>query len=598
MKHQFFKSIFVLSLSSLALFSCSNGESALSDNRYAGVLGDQWGCHDPKLFQDDDGTYYVYSTGWADGVQIRKSKDAQSWEKIDKSPLSSDTSVSDVYDKMYWDDDFLKWTGCITNEGKRYSTAAYHFSSRAESWAPTVIKQDGKYYMFHGIVKDCQTVGKTAHRAGCITLAISDSPTGAFIPASKYDSSLYAQSSLVRCVWSNKKNKSPEEIGYQGSFNSCDENWNKGFGTIDPEFVMDVATGELYKTKIGERDCYAMTYGSWLGGIALVYVDAKTLKGVCTKAGVSTFDGRHYEVGDELDCPLDSIEGNQGVKIAGGSGAAYEGAQVIFNSDTGYFYVFVSMGNLFHEYRVGVGRSSDIEGPYLDTSGVSMSFSTASDASKYHNVGGKILGAWQFGENAGDEYGFRAPGGQSILRDNGGHILLSNHTRTNYFPTGNFALQVHQMFFTTDGWPVLNINDFAGEAAALQKISKRDIAGKYLCNITRRAAHNDFIETTDGNTVEFNAADERESLSKLITLSSGGKISGAYTGSWTTDGNGNITISLYENGEFAGEFEGIVMKARDNARKEGKNSITTTFSSVCAKEEGSHAGEYLFGNKI
>ena len=93
MKHQFFKSIFLLSLSSLALISCDKGENVLSDNRYSGVLGAQWGCHDPKLFQDDDGTYYVYSTGWADGVQIRKSTDAQHWEKVEKSPLSADTNV-------------------------------------------------------------------------------------------------------------------------------------------------------------------------------------------------------------------------------------------------------------------------------------------------------------------------------------------------------------------------------------------------------------------------------------------------------------------------------------------------------------------------
>ena len=578
------------------LFSCDQNNS-VSDGRYADVFGAQWGCHDPKLFQDDDGTYYVYSTGWQDGIQIRKSNDLAHWEKIDTSPLASESKKSDIYGKMVWDDDFLKWTGCATNAGELFNTDYYRTSVKPESWAPTVIKQDGKYYMLHGIVSDCQTVRNKPHRAGCITMAISDSPEGPFLPAQQYNGELYEQSSLVRCVWSRTKNQSPSEIGYEGCFNSCDENWNSGFGTIDPEFVVDIATGKLYIEKIGDTDCYAVTYGSWLGGIALLYVDSKTLKPVCTTAGVSSFDGQFYNVGDAMNAPADSISGNQGVKIAGGLGAAYEGAQVIFNSENGFFYIFVSMGNLFHEYRVGVGRSRKITGPYLDTSDNAMSFSYTSDAAKYHLFGGKILGAWQFGETSGDEYGFRSPGGQSILRDLSGRILLANHTRTNYFPTGNFTVQIHQMFFNENNWPVLNMNDFNGENAHLAALSKREIAGKYAVNLTRRAAHTDFVETTDGNTQEANAADGKESFSVIAKLAANGKIEGAYTGTWSTE-NGLISLTVFQqNGDFLGNFDGIVMYATDNARKNGKKSATVTFSALCSSE-GEKEGEYIFGNKM
>ena len=99
---------------------------------------DIWGplnCHDPKLFQDDDGTYYVYSTDAAiggagqKGLQIRKSEDLVHWESLSKSAI-----------QRKWDKDWLKWV---------------HFNmAQASTWAPTVIKQNGLYYLIHGIITD------------------------------------------------------------------------------------------------------------------------------------------------------------------------------------------------------------------------------------------------------------------------------------------------------------------------------------------------------------------------------------------------------------------------------------------------------------
>ncbi len=118
-------------------------------------------CHDPKLFQDDDGTYYVYSTDAAignkgeKGLQIRKSKDLVHWESLPKSMIQGN-----------WDKDWLDWSGF--NE------------LTASSWAPTVIKQNGLYYMFHGI---CVGASDGSHHNASIAFAISTSPEGPFYPA-------------------------------------------------------------------------------------------------------------------------------------------------------------------------------------------------------------------------------------------------------------------------------------------------------------------------------------------------------------------------------------------------------------------------------
>lgn len=516
-----------------------------------------WGVHDPKLFQDDDGTYYVYSTGWAQGVQVRKSTDLVNWTKMNC--------------QFEYDSEFTDWVGA------------------SESWAPTVIKQNGKYYMFHGIVRDVQNVGGKLRRTGVISLSISDSATGPFKPASVYDSNTYKQSSLVRCAWSNTNGDK-----YAGTYNTIGS-WENGFGCIDPEFVFDVITGNLKEFTIGSRTCYAVTYGSWLNGITVIYVDKDTLKPVCTRAGTSSYDSKAYAAGDVMDAPVDSISGNFGARIGGGCGAAYEGAQVIYNSTTQLYYLFVSMGKLEYEYRVGVGRSADISGPYYDAKGQQMTFTSEDLATAYHAYGSKIIGAWQFGENKGDEYGFRAPGGQSILRDSSGKILFANHTRTNYMVHNNFALQIHQMFFNKDGWPVLNMNEYAGEGAGVTSLTTEQIAGTYNLNLTETGSEKVAVVEPNGNTTseQYCKADSYENYSKETVLNADGTVSGAYTGSWSVE-SGFITLNL----AGAGTFKGVVTSAVDFAKKSATEmGRTVTFTALSSTDGDVQKGQYIFANR-
>ena len=569
---------------------------AFAHEKYNGATQASWQCHDPRLFQDPDtGKYYVYSTGWGNGAELRSSDDLVHWAKHGNSPLWDPKDVSISYRHMHWDDDFLKWVGYVTNDGTSYATKWYKPTARPNSWAPTVVKQNGKYYMLHGIITDTLTYSAGKHPAAAITLAIADKPEGPFIPAKEYDSQKYSNSTLVRYVWHNKGSQNTE-IGYWGSYNTANASWANGFGAIDPEFVMDVATGELQKFKIGKNQCYAVTYGSWKNGIALIYVDAETFKPVAAVSGTSTFDGKQYRVGDEMDAPVDSIEGNCGVLIAGGKGAAYEGSQVIYNSKTGYYYVFVSMGDLSFEYRVGVGRSKKVDGPYLDTSGKPMVFEKALDADYYHSFGGKIIGAAELN----GEYGYMAPGGQSIIRDKDGRILFACHTRTNFKGIDAFCLKIHSMFFTEDGWPVLNQNeywnDYDGNTEGLTQLSASDIAGTYDAIMTVRGSSKGSFKTGVVSVNGMHVDDARPTASKEMTLKEDGSIGGSYGGTWSLAKNGNaITIKLTDDGGAAiGTFKGYALKAYDWARKGADvNRYTITFTTV----DGLTTGEYFWGNK-
>jgi beta-xylosidase len=746
-----------------------------------------WGalnCHDPKLFQDDDGTYYVYSTDASignahkTGLQVRSSSDLMNWTCSSSSALQGN-----------WDPDMLITTGETANGTTE--TLGSNSKYTATTWAPTVIKQNGRYYMFHGIITDnikgfdsSNIKGPTAW----IGLAIADNPEGPFKPAQEYDSSTYKNSTLVRYAWNAPVKGMSAYIGgempkmtvnsittttssgtttdsaaktlaaaanwydvsttaysgvtgltgdftvkydvtlddagssnwqkwsfalidndtkagwylradnwtndftasssvnnnmygygspgsgtnmrvsstysfqftdstaadyfgnifsdgaefiitaaYTASTGTCvvtaasadgstiyytatgtgysgdlrttnntasydtdtgtasSTGWNHGFGSIDPEFVYDVAdTSSGAKTPktytIGSNTCYAVTFGSWKGGIALVYVDADTLQPVDAGGNIITH-------------PLDEeTMSDCFTRIGGGYGGAYEGAQLIYNSDTGYYYLLVSMGELNYEYRVGVGRSSSITGPFLDAGGQSMLLtSTTGSGSRYHAIGSKIIGAAAFD----GEYGWRCPGGQSVLRTSDGKIMFACHTRTDFKAGYYFYLQLHQMFFTADGWPVLNQNeyydDYNGTDEKLASLAMSDIAGTYDTIRTVRGTGKSSYTPYGGTAGTYNTCDETPTASSSLIIASDGTISGTdYSGTVTLGSDGyTVTITLKSADASAtyGTFRGYVLNATDWARKGSVARQTITFTTIDCSSGDTSAGEYFFGNK-
>jgi Beta-xylosidase len=743
----------------------------------------KWGalnCHDPKLFQDDDGTYYVYSTDASignahkTGLQVRSSTDLVNWTCRSTSALQGN-----------WDPDMLIATGEIANGTAE--TAGSNSNYSASTWAPTVIKQNNKYYMYHGIITDNVKASNSTESGptAWIGLAVADSPTGPFKPAHVYDPATYTNSTLVRYAWntptkgmsayiggemtkmtvnsittktdgSTTTDTAAKELaaagnwydvstaaysgvtGLTGDFtvtyditlddvgdsnwqkwsfalvdndtragwylradnytndftpnSSVDNNmygygnasggtnlrvstvcgyswtstdstyfgtvfgdgkeiivtaaytastgtcvvtaasadgtatyytatatgysgdlrtvnntakyntgssstassasWNDGFGAIDPEFVYDVADtssgSKLPKTfTVGSTTCYAVTFGSWKGGIALMYVDAATLRPVDSGGTVLTH-------------PLDEeTMSSCFTRIGGGYGAAYEGSQVIYNSSNGYYYLFVSMGELNYEYRVGVGRSQSITGPFLDAGGQSMQL-TSSTAAGYHAIGSKIIGAAALD----GEYSWRCPGGESILRTADGKIMLACHSRTNFKAGYYFYLQCRQMFFTSDGWPLLNQNeyydDYDGNDEGLAALTAVDTAGTYDTIRTVRGTAKSSFTPYGGSAGTYNTCDETPTASVSVTLGTDGTISGGtYAGTWTLGSDGyTVTIALTKaDGTALGTFTGYVFKATDWAREGSVTRQTVSFTAIDSTSGDAEAGEYFYGNK-
>jgi len=116
------------------------------------------------------------------------------------------------------------------------------------------------------------------------------------------------------------------------------------------------------------------------------------------------------------------------------TGTGLEGAYIY--PYAGYYYLFASIdaccnGNS-STYRIIVGRSSSITGPYIDRGGLSLT-----------SGGGTIVLSAHGNVNG--------PGGETVLTDSDGAILVYHYydANNNGFP----ALGINHLGWTSDGWP-------------------------------------------------------------------------------------------------------------------------------------------------
>jgi len=172
---------------------------------------------------------------------------------------------------------------------------------------------------------------------------------------------------------------------------------------IDPALFRD-SNGNIY-----------MSYGSWFGGIAVVRINPSTGK---------------------------VFSGSTPTKIAGGNGADWEAPYIIKQGSN--YYLFVNRGNCCQgvnsTYRIVVGRSTSITGPYLSQTGVNLN---SGDGTTVLSRSGKYIGPGHFG----------------LLREGN-----CNYVSTHYYDgnnNGNPKLDILHMTFS-NGWPTLTRNFTVG----------------------------------------------------------------------------------------------------------------------------------------
>ncbi|GAB7366689.1 hypothetical protein MBLNU230_g0647t1 [Neophaeotheca triangularis] len=169
------------------------------------------------------------------------------------------------------------------------------------------------------------------------------------------------------------------------------------YNAIDPNLIVD------------EAGNWKLSFGSFWGGLYLIDIDPST----GLRSGDSIINlARRQEAGGAIEAPVITHHGS-------------------------YYYLWASFDiccqGADSTYRVMVGRSADVEGPYVDAAGVDMT-----------NGGGlEVL--------AGNPGVINGPGHQAVLEDSDGTALFYHW----YDPSGFAQLGINLMRWDENGWPVV-----------------------------------------------------------------------------------------------------------------------------------------------
>ena len=374
-------------------------------------------CHDPSIFRDTDGTYYIFGSFLA----AARSENLYNWTSIDASFQASFTEeVRSQIRAWNKDETAGNWNDYL--------------------WAPDIIYNPvlGKYCMYLSANGDDWKSN--------IVLLTADTVEGPYEYAGSivyggFNAEDYGQTDAPLVLG---EEEIPERYVTKGIDN---KKWgDKWPNCIDPCVFYD-DEGNLW-----------MSYGSWSGGIFMLELDENT--------GL-----RDYSVTYETNEHSDAYFGK---KIAGGAYVSGEASYIQKIGD--YYYLFISYGNLEAAggYNVRIFRSEKPDGEYVDLLGNSSYYDTY--VFNYNqSVGVRLFGGYKW---RNFNSGMVAQGHNSAFVDEDGKAYIVFHTRTDNGSEGHYV-KVHQLFTTKEGWIVAAPYQTTGEALADGGAATASVAGDY-----------------------------------------------------------------------------------------------------------------------
>jgi arabinan endo-1,5-alpha-L-arabinosidase len=430
--------------------------------------------HDPSVVFD--GThYYMYGTDASYGnahvgnghFPFRRSKNLIDWEFRGMAMPETPTWVKDTLN-------------AIRGRLNLDPIASPMFGH----WAPVVRKVGNKYRLYYSIVIDNYIKTGKANTEANFDNSWTER---AFIGLMETDN-------LANNVWTDRGMvvSSATDRGTNWSRTNRDTDWNGYFkwNAIDPTYI------------VTPENEHWLIYGSWHSGIVALEVNPETGKP------------------DKLET-LDDY----GVRIArrqnndSNRWQAQEGPEIMYNEETGYYYLFLAYDELSVAYNTRVARSQAITGPYLGIDGKNITqggdcWPMITHPYKFDNhsgwVGFSHCAVFQH-EKTG-EWFYTS---QARLPANTGGNAYSNAIMMGH---------VNQIRWTEDGWPVVMPERYAGVPDSV--ITSNDLIGSW-------------------ENISMNYAYKVMQTSTTLTLGADGKASGALTGDWNynqTNGDQQLCV--------------------------------------------------------
>lgn len=421
----------------------------------------QWNLanvHDPTVAKDGD-YFYMYQTDASYGNSTfghghfhgRRSKDLVNWEYIgstmDNAPAWVKTTMNAHRAEM----------GLPAIENPKYGY-----------WAPCIRKVGNKFRMYYSIVVDELITGNDPNTSWGERPYIGMMET----------------TSLASNVWEDKGmviTAVPDGVVDYVRDGANDWNGYYKFNAIDPSYI---------ETPGGE---HWLIYGSWHTGIAAVQLNPDT--------------------GKTLN-ELNTVE-SYGTRIAGRGNIstdrwqALEGAEIIYNPNTGYYYLFMAYDELAVAYNTRVARSANLLGPYTGINGQDISqgaqcWPMVTHPYKFNNHTGwvGISHCAVFQDDANGKWYFSSQGRlpENVPGINASNAVMMGHVR--------------EMQWTSDGWPVVSPERYAGVPTT--SMTMESVAGTY-------------------EIITMNYQYRVMQTSVMVTLNANGTVGGGMTGSWSYD---------------------------------------------------------------
>lgn len=491
--------------------------------------------HDPSILKAD-GAYYLFGSHLADA----KSTNLMDWTQmnLDWNWREGDSWKNDsVYGEV------------LKNLEEPFSWAGYDDADCKDGglgvWAPDAIynpdyvwddQSKGAYMLYY-----CTT---SSWKRSCIGYAVSKTAEG---PYKHVDTVIYSGFSKVNGVdpglnggksdrdtkWDNDYLNLKELIA-DGTLTGVSDKWFTSKGDWNEKYAPNAIDPTVFFGKDGKM---YMCYGSWSGGLFILELDKAT--GAVRYPGA---DGTESVSGNFTDRYF-------GTHIAGGNHQSGEGCYILYDAESGYYYMYETYGHLHAQggYNMRLFRSENVYGPYLDAAG-----NNAKDSGKDNDrYGIKLIGNYRFP----GQPGYRAAGHNSALIDDDGQRYLFHHQR--FEEAGGHQVRVRQQFLNEDQWPVAAVYEYKGEKIA--HYEDHEVVGSY-----------DLINhgtATDGNMID----------AKSLFLYADGTVSGAMAGSWQKSpaaGKDYDYITLKLDGT---EYKGVLFKQYN---EDGTPQKVMTFSAI------------------
>lgn len=371
--------------------------------------------HDPAVFADKDGTYYIFGTHMSAAV----SRDLRYWDCFAEGVNEKNPLFTNLFDE-----EKQAFAFCGKFDGKAYAV-----------WAPDVSYNPvmGKYVMYF-----C-TSGSYVKSSICMAVAEEAKGPYTYVGAilhSGFDADTVKLTNVGE-VLGNKGDFS-RYLKKNGHYNNLA--WPN---CIDPNTVRD-KEGRLW-----------LVYGSWSGGIFLLELNEAT--------GLPIHPKRDAK---------NQVDPYFGKKLLGGGHKSIEGPFILYDAQADYYYLFVSFGWLARDggYQIRLFRSKKVDGPYVDMDG-----RTFRRVNHHEPYGLKLIGNYIF---PGMECGYKSPGHNSAFVDWDGKMYMVYHQRFD-LDTELHEPRVHQLFRTRNGWLTAAPFATEGEMLCPKTYHTSELCGTY-----------------------------------------------------------------------------------------------------------------------